>query len=102
MWQSKSALHLLEVGLRMVQGALKDAGIVPSSEAVSTSSFLQALTNKFGYEPILFCDEDRSGNRYIDSVRHLLLYRHCTFMPSLGELQDPVKACRGPAPNAMD
>ena len=55
-----------------VQGALKDAGIVPSSEEVSTSNFLQALTNKFGYEPILFCDADRSGNRYIDSVRHLL------------------------------
>ena len=52
-----------------MQGALKDANIVPSGNEVSTSDFLQALTSKFGSEPILFCDEDRSGNRYIDSVR---------------------------------
>ena len=52
-----------------LQGALKAADIVPSKDAVSTSDFMAALTKKFGYEPILFCDEDRSGNKYIDSVR---------------------------------
>ena len=51
------------------QGALRAADIVPSNNEVSTSDFLAALTQKFGYEPILFCDEDRSGNKYIDSVR---------------------------------
>ena len=51
-----------------VQGALRAADIVPSKDEVSTSDFLAALTQKFGYEPILFCDEDRSGNKYIDSV----------------------------------
>ena len=53
----------------MLQGALKAADIVPSKDVVSTSDFMAALTKKFGYEPILFCDEDRSGNKYIDSVR---------------------------------
>ena len=52
-----------------MQGALRAADIVPSKDEVSTSDFLAALTQKFGYEPILFCDEDRSGNKYIDSVR---------------------------------
>lgn len=51
-----------------VQGALRAADIVPSKDEVSTSDFLVALTKKFGYEPILFCDEDRSRNKYIDSV----------------------------------
>ena len=69
---------MLQTNLCMLQGALKDAGIVPSSEEVSTSNFLQALTNKFGYEPILFCDEDRSGNRYIDSVRSLSAPLHAS------------------------
>ena len=52
-----------------LQGALKAANIVPSDNVVSTNDFLSALTNSFGAEPILFCDEDRSGNKYIDSVR---------------------------------
>ena len=52
-----------------LQGALRAASIVPSNDEVSTSDFLAALTQQFGYEPILFCDEDRSGNTYIDSVR---------------------------------
>ena len=56
-----------------VQGALKEANIVPSKDSVSTDDFLNALTTKFGFTPILFCDEDRSGNKYIDSVRCLLL-----------------------------
>ena len=61
----------------MLQGALKDANIVPSSNKVATSDFLQALTSKFGFAPLLFCDEDRSGNRYIDSVR-CLLHARCS------------------------
>ena len=56
-----------------VQGALKEANIVPSKDPVSTNDFLNALTTKFRFPPILFCDEDRSGNKYIDSVRCLLL-----------------------------
>lgn len=52
-----------------LQGALKAANIIPSDNVVSTNDFLSALTNSFGAEPILFCDEDRSGNKYIDSVR---------------------------------
>ena len=57
--------------LHVLQGALRAADIVPSKDEVSTSDFLAALTKKFGYEPILFCDEDRSGNKYIDSVRSM-------------------------------
>lgn len=67
-------------GVSVAQGALKDAGIEPSSNQVSTRDFLAALTNKFQYEPILFCDSDRSGNKYIDSV--------CPVLPSCGACQE--------------
>ena len=59
--------------MHAVQGALKEANVVPSKDPVSTDDFLNALTTKFGFTPILFCEEDRSGNKYIGSVRCLLL-----------------------------
>ena len=80
----------------VVQGALKDANIIPSSNEVSTSDFLQALTSKFGSAPILFCDEDRSGNRYIDSVRCLRLSSSASVSFSLfvGDWR-ALKVCQG-------
>ena len=54
-----------------VQAALEKANILPSEDAVSTADFTQALTEAFGYAPILHCHNDhRSGYSYIDEVTH--------------------------------
>ncbi len=52
-----------------MQAALKQANIVPSAQPVSTADVTQALTDAFGFAPILHCHNDHSsGNSYIDEV----------------------------------
>ena len=55
-------------GYMSMQAALAKSGIVPSNQPVSTDDFTEALTNAFGYAPILHCHHN-NGNSYIEEVR---------------------------------